>query len=684
MSGSKFFSFRQPPDWRRGTSYQIEQRQGGLTITSEQVYRHERKHLISHPGLTPPITDTVVDNKGRWLLMDQSGVIWRTELTSSHVESIVKTVASKSGSLARFTATDDSVIILLPDSETILQSVSIESAQIRWTTTEWKGQPYYGYALAADRDKGLVVLANLDGSHAVQLLRFNNTGEADSFIALPMLEETDLASVSKERFEITIDSGGQGWLLDKEKQMIVHIQLHTNTARLLTIPEGMDRVLSICGSGNQMLWGLLDTEQDTTLPSLVQLSVDGMIHQRGYTGNEKGDRIIAGKGCLYLLDAAERYVHTIRPTSETAIWEPLRRRLGVWLSDALDSGEEETLWHKIVMDDQEENDTQVIIRCYASDSKEAIVDHMKVDLDHYIADSSISPELKLEALSGLWSKSLADPKDALLLDVQGRYLWLYMELIGSEQHAPVIHSLEVHFPRSTYLEYLPSIYQRHEPTRDFLARYLSIFQTMLDETDQKVAQVTRAFDVSGADGGSLRWLLGWLGIKGEDYWTEEQLRRLLREAPTIYNLRGTKYAMETLISIFTGEKPIILEYEQVKPLKENPELGEVAERLYAAEPNVFNVLVKSEHADTEMKRVTLQQLIDAFKPAFATCKLIILQPWVYMDLHSYLGMNTVLSEPTLLTLDGRSSMPHHTITIDLDQDNRMDQHTRLGLDSRLE
>ena len=55
-------------------------------------------------------------------------------------------------------------------------------------------------------------------------------------------------------------------------------------------------------------------------------------------------------------------------------------------------------------------------------------------------------------------------------------------------------------------------------------------------------------------------------------------------------------------------------------------------------------------------------------PAFAVGKLIVLQPWVFMDLHSYLGLNTVLSEPALLRLDGRSSMPHHTITIDVGED----------------
>jgi hypothetical protein len=82
--------------------------------------------------------------------------------------------------------------------------------------------------------------------------------------------------------------------------------------------------------------------------------------------------------------------------------------------------------------------------------------------------------------------------------------------------------------------------------------------------------------------------------------------------------------------------------------------------------------------------VTLQHLIETCKPAFTTFKLIVLQPWVYMDLHSYLGMNTVLSEPDLLTLDEHSSMPHHTITIDRGFDHRLDLHTRLGIDSRLE
>lgn len=152
----------------------------------------------------------------------------------------------------------------------------------------------------------------------------------------------------------------------------------------------------------------------------------------------------------------------------------------------------------------------------------------------------------------------------------------------------------------------------------------------------------------------------------------------------IYKLRGTRYALETLVRIYTGEKPIVLEYDQLQPIKQHQELGAVAELLYDTGRNGFNVLVKHEHADTEPKRATLQNIIDRVKPAFTVGRLIVLQPWVYMDLHSYLGMNTVLSEPTLLRLDGRSSMPHHTITIDIGEDNKIGRHTRLELDSQLE
>jgi len=682
MSEPKFFSFRRPPDWSRGSSYQLETSGEGVTILRENVYRHARHRQLANPQFASPALDTAVDRSGRWFMLDAQGMIWRTDLSGGHQEALIQCELSE-GSVPRMAATRDSLIVLQAGgSSSSLTSMSTDQAQVRWTAGAWRDEPFRGLAIAPSPDQGVLVLAEADDAK-LRLLRVGPDGSSAGSIELEWPDDSEPAALQPDRFELAFDDGQGGWLLDRERQRIARIELLAGTAGWLPqLPASEPAVAIACG-GPHDAWVLVRTAEGLSQHALLRIDRDGAIAERGHTGSARGERLMAGHGCLYLWDPQRLDLHTIRPLLETAVWKPYGRRMGVWISDALDSGMSETVWHRIVLDALQENDTQIVVRYYASDKPEVPLDGAWVHLDDYIAAPGIAPRPKLDALSAIWSKPLRDPTDALL-NAEGRYLWLYVELIGSERHAPVIRSLEVHFPRQSFLEYLPAIYQQDEPTKDFLARYLSIFQSVLDKTDRHIANAARSLDAGSASGPSLNWLLGWLGIEAKDYWTEEQLRELLRKAPYIYGLRGTKRAMEELIAIYTGERPIILEYDQVKPLKENPELGEVAERLYAAEPHVFNVLVKAEHADTEMKRITLQQMIDAFKPTFAVCKLVVLQPWVYMDLHSYLGVNTVLSEPTLLTLDGRSSMPHHTITIDVEQDNRMDQHTRLGIDSRLE
>jgi phage tail-like protein len=415
------------------------------------------------------------------------------------------------------------------------------------------------------------------------------------------------------------------------------------------------------------------------------LSADGAAKSAGDAGGGGADKLVPGPdNRLFVWENEEAVATTLRPVEETAVWEPLGRRMGVWISTSLDSTAIETEWHKIVLDAAGEPDTQIVLRYYAADRPYAIVGGELVHLDRYIADPSIDAAAKLAGLRPLWSKPIVDPQDALLFNAKGQYLWLYMELIGSDAHSPEVYGIQVHFPRMSYVADLPALYQQDRQSKDFLDRFLSLFQTMMEQTDRHIAQLPRSFDPEAASGESLRWILRWLGLEADDLWSEAQLRDLLKQAPTLHRLRGTRYALEALLTVYTGDKPMILEYEQIRSLKENPEFSGVAEKLYDVETFGFNVLVKLEHADSEAKRVMLQHLIDRYKPAFATARLIVLQPWVYTDLHSYLGLNTVLSEPALLKLDGYSSMPHHTITIDVGQENRVDQHTRLELDSQLE
>jgi phage tail-like protein len=689
MAGLKFFTFRKTADWKRGIAFHLDDdRGGGLTLRRQAVYRLARRHRFDHPQLAAPIADTAVDADGRWYLLDERGVIWRADLPGGHAEAVRSEIQEMAGR-ARIAAGRKSITLLHAGPESVIHWLTPDRGQIRWTVSDWRGEPFHGVALAAAPDDGLVVLAATGGSGGLKLLCFDAAGETRQEVDVPPADEGHEPGPEAGRYELVMAGDGSGWLLDRKARCLAYVDLASGSVSWLPASEDGDAldIAAICPGGPDSVWALVNPADALAHGALVRITRDGAVAERGNTGNARGNRLFAslnGTARLIVWNEAGRDWYVIEPSGEIAPWPPLGRRIGFWISGALDSGSPETEWHKIVLESGLTNDTQIIVRHYASDEREVVIDGRRVAMDDWLRDESVPPEVRLEKIGRLWSGPMRDPHDALLHKARGRYLWLLVELIGSEQHAPVVQALEIRYPRETMLGDLPAIYQRHEPSRDFLSRFLSLFQTMLEATDRKIDQAARTFDPGGVPASSLGWLLGWLGIEAEDYWTEAQLRELLRRAPEISRLRGTRYALETIIGIYTGEKPIILEYDQVKPLKEIPELGPAVAQLYASDPNSFNVLVKAEYADTETKRVTLQHLIETYKPAFTTFKLIVLQPWVYMDLHSYLGMNTVLSEPDLLTLNDHSSMPHHTITIDRGFDHRLDLHTRLGIDARLE
>ncbi len=698
MSEARFFSLRGIAAWRRGARMHLTADDEGLTIVRRDVYRPSRRDEADHPRLVRPVADAAADASGRWFLLDGAAGVWKADMVSGHTESLLAPGHGWFTRAASIAVLSDMWAAADPDSSPTLALLSSDNAQVLWAKSDWNGETFRSLAVAADGKDRMVVLAafeTAEGGIVGRLLRFKASGEPAGALDVtfpdPLSEAEEDGSVAPalrpRRFELSLANGGAGWLLDRDAAtaMPFDFDASDSPAAFLPLPPEATPARAVLAAPDGSAW-IVRAADAGGGRMLLRLGRDALVEPIGEAGYGGADRLQRGHGDrLYVWDNDEASVTTLRARPETAVWEPFRRRMGVWLGGSLDSTTTETEWHKLVVDAAGEPDTQVRIRYYASDRMAVAAGGQLIpDLDRYIADAAIEPEAKLSTLRDIWSEPIVDPKDALLLGARGRYLWLYIELIGSEANAPTVRGVQAHFPRRSYVNDLPALYQQDRKSKDFLDRFLGMFQTMMEETDRNIADVPRSFDPEASSGGSLRWLLTWIGLREDDHWTDDQLRRLLKAAPRIYKLRGTRIALEALIEIYTGERPIIMEYDQLRTLKEHAELGDVAEKLYATDSNGFNVLVKPEHADTETKRATLQHLIDSCKPAFATAKLIVLQPWVYMDLHSYLGLNTVLSEPTLLTLDGRSSMPHHTITIDVGQDNRVGQHTRLELDSRLE
>jgi phage tail-like protein len=390
---------------------------------------------------------------------------------------------------------------------------------------------------------------------------------------------------------------------------------------------------------------------------------------------------------------------------------------GRYFSLSLDSAEEGTEWHKFVLDADIPANTQAQISYRAADDKLVTIKGKTDNLDSYIDRGAALEEdgARAEWAAALddldWSVPAVNAGDALIAGGVGRYLWLRVDLIGSEEKAPSIGSLRLDFPRDTYLRYLPAVYQEDEQSRDFLERFLSLFQTFFDGTEGAIGRLARYFDVDSrlARGEFLRWLASWLSISEDKGWSEEQLRELIRRAPELYKQRGTREGLEAMVEIFTGERPLVVEHFQTvacpQPSAEARRTAEeerarnirtheeILRNLYGTDPYCFCVLLKPYRTErrggrkvvrllSEDERKAVRRIVDAEKPAHTCAGLLALQPWIHLDMHTYLGVNTYLSRPSP-RLDLQSAIPRDTRLEGGDEAGQLERKSRLNLDITL-
>ena len=121
--------------------------------------------------------------------------------------------------------------------------------------------------------------------------------------------------------------------------------------------------------------------------------------------------------------------------------------------------------------------------------------------------------------------------------------------------------LELQVAKPSWLRYLPQVYQVEGGEGDLLQGLLWIFQHLHDTVRGKVDDMVSIFRPLEAPAEFLPWLASWIALHLEDDWDEEKKRRWLRYAPALYNIRGTRVALEKLLEIYVGVKPLIFENE---------------------------------------------------------------------------------------------------------------------------
>ena len=158
---------------------------------------------------------------------------------------------------------------------------------------------------------------------------------------------------------------------------------------------------------------------------------------------------------------------------------------GTLTTVTLDSGIENCVWDRIQLKATVPAGTGIVVS-----TETAATDIWNLEKAQFLADcSAYSPANQAcpLALTG-------NNPDCLVQSAPGRYLRLQVQLNSNVIASPLLESIQVSYPRSSYLQYLPAVYQEDDLSRVFLDRFLRIFQTTFDGFDKTLDTMWTRFD----------------------------------------------------------------------------------------------------------------------------------------------------------------------------------------------
>jgi phage tail-like protein len=383
---------------------------------------------------------------------------------------------------------------------------------------------------------------------------------------------------------------------------------------------------------------------------------------------------------------------------------------GEYHSCALDSKTYKCTWHRVVL-------------------RALVPSGCTVRVDTFTADSEKTIDEILSLPESRWSTGQLDVNpdscdwDCLIQSPPGRYLWLRLTLAGEGDTTPCIERVKVFYPRNSSLQYLPAVFRADAVSADFLARFLSIFDTMRNETSTLISGMFHYFDPmatpanrrnqSGTD--FLSWLAAWLGLTLQSNWPIEKRRQLVKQMHTLFAQRGTPEGLKLAIELYAGVKPQILEMFRLRRylLLNSATLGDCS-TLFGADvlkrlevgvnstignfrlidygnPSLdffnqyayqFLVVVPRWPGATTSDEQALQQIIDMASPAFTIGTLQWAEPRMRVGVQACIGVDTVIGKYPVGVIEGQGQLGYDTV-LGNPSDQAIEPPLRLGRTTRI-
>ena len=481
-------------------------------------------------GIACPVA-LATDAKGRLLVID--GVTARVHVVDLDAQRslAIEAFGGRGSELRRFR--NPRSIAVLPSGAIAVADagrVQLFSAAPYVLLQVWGSpeRPIKPYALAADHCGILYIVDRKSRS----ILRARGDGEWLSSVGLGVLTDPIAVAVAPDQTVAVVD--GQG----TDAAVVIFPPEGAKPVRLTLVKSPLS--LTFDKSGDLFVGTtsalISKIQQDDTQLSGWSLGGDGV---SDFDGSVSATVWIAGRGLYAILNSS-----TPGTAPRLFSMDPAGafRLTGSFVAGPLDSFIETCSWHRVQVNGAVPPGASLLIESSTSES----------------AATGFTPFLQCASASG-------DNPDCLVQSAPGRYLQLRFTLQSNGAVTPQIHSLQVFFPRESYLQYLPSVFQDDDQSRLFLDRFLSIFQTTFDGLDNLVDNLWQYFDPYMVPEKYLPWLAAWIAVPLDPGLSLAQKRQILSGAFQTYTARGTPAGLAQVIQDYTGVSGIrILEHFRLR------------------------------------------------------------------------------------------------------------------------
>jgi phage tail-like protein len=159
----------------------------------------------------------------------------------------------------------------------------------------------------------------------------------------------------------------------------------------------------------------------------------------------------------------------------------------------------------------------------------------------------------------LWHRLDLDVTDMLIGGDPACCLWIGTHFSGDGRVTPVLSQMRAEFDHQTYLRHLPALYRNTLQRGDFLARFVSLFESFFGGVEAAIARLPALFDPHAAPQEFLPWLAGWLALELDEDWHEAQQREAIAKAFGQYAQQGTVEGLRRSLRLFAGVHAIVEE-----------------------------------------------------------------------------------------------------------------------------